>query len=42
MRDTPELALGLSGYHYVSLGMAVLGLVMFVKRGGEQSKVPIM
>lgn len=42
MRDTPELALGLSGYQYVSLGMAVLGLVMFVKRGAEQSKVPIM
>jgi phosphatidylglycerol:prolipoprotein diacylglycerol transferase len=35
MRDTPELVFGLSGYQYVSLGMAALGLIMFVKRGRE-------
>ena len=39
MRDTPQLAFGLSGYQYVSLGMAALGYFMFVKRGAEQTVV---
>lgn len=33
MRDTPLLAAGLSGYQFISLGMAILGLAMFIKRG---------
>lgn len=33
MRDTPVLVAGLSGYQIISLAMAVLGVVMFVRRG---------
>ena len=36
MRDTPQMALGLSGYQFISLGLAILGSVMFVRRGRHQ------
>ena len=33
VRDTPLLAGGLSGYQFLSAAMALLGVVMFVRRG---------
>jgi phosphatidylglycerol:prolipoprotein diacylglycerol transferase len=33
MRDTPVLAAGLSGYQFMALGAAILGVGMFVRRG---------
>jgi phosphatidylglycerol:prolipoprotein diacylglycerol transferase len=38
MRDTPQLAAGLSGYQVISLVMAVLGAAMFVKRGRAEAE----
>jgi phosphatidylglycerol---prolipoprotein diacylglyceryl transferase len=34
-RDTPIMAAGLSGYQFIALAMAVIGMVMFVKRGRQ-------
>ena len=35
MRDTPMLAVGLSGYQIMALAISVLGTAMFVRRGAE-------
>lgn len=37
MRDTPALAGGLSGYQFIAMVMAVIGIVMFMKRGRDVS-----
>jgi hypothetical protein len=33
MRDTPPLIAGLSGYQFISLAMAAVGVAMFSRRG---------
>jgi len=38
VRDTPVELAGLSGYQWMSLVMAVLGAVMFVRRGREMAR----
>ncbi len=37
MRDTPVLGAGLTGYQFISLGMAILGLAMFAHRGPSKA-----
>jgi phosphatidylglycerol:prolipoprotein diacylglycerol transferase len=37
LRATPTLALGLSGYQFLSLTTAALGIAMFIKRGRIQA-----
>jgi len=38
-RDTPAIFLGLSGYQYLSLILALIGMLMFQKRGRETNRI---
>lgn len=41
LRDTPRVGGGLSGYQFISLGVAMFGVVMFLRRKSSAVSAPI-